>query len=89
MIPSDRVFTLPLPEKYTGYNQELVDPSQSLEQLFTEGLKLDPLPPLQWAKGQGRSQVAFFCSTSGTSGKPVCISKLTGNMVYADKLDVD
>ena len=85
-IPPTRIFTLPLPEKYINHNWGLVDPSQSLEQLIAEGSKLEPLSPLEWAKGQGRSQVAFLCSTSGTSGKQVCRWRLTVNHMPADDL---
>jgi hypothetical protein len=48
-------------------------PFKTVGELIEEGKKLAPLPPLNWSKGQGGTQTAFLCYSSGTSGLPVSI----------------
>jgi hypothetical protein len=78
-IPSDRIFTIAVSDQYTyepALNRSGKDKFQSLEELVIQGSQLAPLPPLQWNREQGRSQVAYFCPTSGTSGKQVSLKSL-------------
>ncbi|KAL2867350.1 acyl--CoA ligase [Aspergillus lucknowensis] len=67
-IPSDQIYTMALPEGYLQ-NPEPIDHFKSVETLITEGEKLEALPPLNWEKGRAQTQVAYYCATSGTSGK--------------------
>lgn len=70
-IPLGRVYTLALPENYGEEDVASFDRFKTLEQLVVEGSQLEPLEHPSWAKGQGKSQVAYLCATSGTSGKQV------------------
>ncbi|KAF1732900.1 4-coumarate--CoA ligase-like 2 [Beauveria bassiana] len=69
-IPTERVYRLTLPSTYTD-ESDLVHSTRlkSLEDLIDQGSQLPHLEPLRWPAGQGKSQVAFLCSTSGTSGR--------------------
>ncbi|KAL2845911.1 hypothetical protein BJY01DRAFT_177131 [Aspergillus pseudoustus] len=67
-ISNDRVYTMALPEGYLP-NPEPIDQFKSVDQLITEGKKLETIPALIWEKGQAKRQVAYYCATSGTSGK--------------------
>jgi hypothetical protein len=69
-IPGDKIYTTALPEAYLQ-NPEPIDQFKSVDQLIAEGEKLQRLPPLQWEKGRAKIQVAYYCATSGTSGKQV------------------
>lgn len=69
-LPYSQVYILPLPDDL-GQDAQLLSRFKNLEQLVTEGSQLDPLEPLQWEHNQGKSQVAYLCATSGTSGKQV------------------
>ncbi|XDG05069.1 hypothetical protein ABKA04_004684 [Annulohypoxylon sp. FPYF3050] len=68
-IPSERTYVMPLSEEYESQGANLTDKFMSIEQLIDEGSRLDSLEPLKWVKGQSKSQVAFLCPTSGTSGR--------------------
>ncbi|KAL2825067.1 hypothetical protein BDW59DRAFT_146767 [Aspergillus cavernicola] len=67
-IPQDRIYTMALPEGYVQ-NPEPIDQFKSVEELIFEGEKLEAIPALAWEKGQAKTQVAYYCATSGTSGK--------------------
>ncbi|KAL4773244.1 hypothetical protein BDW60DRAFT_222007 [Aspergillus nidulans var. acristatus] len=67
-IPEGKIYTTALPEGYLQ-NPEPIDQFKSVDQLIAEGEKLQPLPLLQWEKGRAKTQVAYYCATSGTSGK--------------------
>ncbi|KAK3290800.1 uncharacterized protein B0H64DRAFT_368292 [Chaetomium fimeti] len=67
-IAQSRIFTLPLPDGFLK-NPEPTDGFKSLEDLVALGLQVQPPEPLVWRKGQAKEQVAYLCSTSGTSGK--------------------
>jgi hypothetical protein len=69
-IPLERIYILDLPEGHT-HTLDPVSHFESLEQLVNKGSQLEPLEPLRWKKGQGKTQVAYLCATSGTSGKQV------------------
>lgn len=74
-IPSDKIYILPLPDGYVHVQEQEhkdIEKHKTIEGLILEGTRLEPLEELRWEKGQGKSQVAFLCSTSGTSGKQVC-----------------
>ena len=74
-IPLNNIYTLPLPKGYVDGSEdsELNATFKSVAWLLEEGQKLEPLEPLVWRKGQAKTQVAFLCPTSGTSGKQVRI----------------
>ncbi|KAL4782887.1 hypothetical protein BJX76DRAFT_368806 [Aspergillus varians] len=67
-IPQESVYTMALPEGYLQ-SPEPIDQFKSVEQLIAQGNELEPLPPLKWEKGQAKTQIAYYCATSGTSGK--------------------
>ncbi|EGX96626.1 AMP dependent CoA ligase, putative [Cordyceps militaris CM01] len=69
-LPAEKIYTLALPSTYLD-NANLEDSPRlkTLEQLADQGSQLPQLEPLRWSAGQGKSQVAFLCSTSGTSGR--------------------
>jgi hypothetical protein len=72
-VPLEAIYMLELP---AGYVKE-PEPSgnfKSLGRLVDEGSQLEPLEPVKWESGQGKSQVAYLCATSGTSGKQVKLS---------------
>ncbi|KAL4869853.1 hypothetical protein BDV12DRAFT_208180 [Aspergillus spectabilis] len=67
-LPHDKIYTMALPEGYLQ-NAEPIDQFTSVEELISEGESLETLPPLKWEKGRAKTQVAYYCATSGTSGK--------------------
>jgi acyl-CoA synthetase (AMP-forming)/AMP-acid ligase II len=71
-IPKNRVYLFDLPKEILG---GAVPPKEfkTVNQLIKEGSQLPELEPLNWKKGQGKTQVAFLCYSSGTSGLPVRI----------------
>ncbi|GFF58215.1 4-coumarate--CoA ligase-like 2 [Aspergillus udagawae] len=90
-IPSDRIFTIAVSDQYM-YEPALdgsgKDKFQSLEELVIQGSQLAPFPPLQWDRERGRSQVAYFCATSGTSGKQK-LAMLTHYGLITNLLQID
>lgn len=69
-IPRNHVYLLDVPEKILKGATAPTD-LKMLDQLVDEGKKLAVLPSLKWSEGQGARQIAFLCSSSGTSGLPV------------------
>lgn len=70
-IPKSRVYLLEVPEKILkGAN--VPNDLKTVDQLINEGKKSQKLPKLEWTEGQGARQTAFLCTSSGTSGLPVC-----------------
>ncbi|KAJ0414846.1 hypothetical protein BJY00DRAFT_320714 [Aspergillus carlsbadensis] len=67
-IPNEQIYTMALPDGYLP-NPEPIDQFKSVDQLIAEGEKLDAIPSLAWEKGRAKTQVAYYCATSGTSGK--------------------
>ncbi|KAJ6437386.1 phenylacetyl- ligase protein [Purpureocillium lavendulum] len=68
-IPDFKVFLIPVPgdkTRITGGVQSLL----SVEDLVNAGGRLPPLPQAKWQKGRGRTQPAYLCYSSGTSGPP-------------------
>lgn len=69
-LPRQRVFLLEVP--YMGVSFGDVPPGMlTVDALIKEGSHLKPLTLRKWRPGQGERQVAFLCSSSGTSGMPV------------------
>lgn len=76
-IPLQHVFLLDVAGDLASRNMNTFDghrfrTTQSLVELGKTRL---PLEQLYWRKGQGASQVAFICFSSGTSGLPVRFSR--------------
>lgn len=69
-IPVSRVFQLELPKEYS---QDSTPTSgiKTIGSLVDLGAGLPSLEPLKWDEGQGKTQIAYLCSTSGTSGRQV------------------
>lgn len=70
-IPRERIYILDMPAAFSG-DQKV--PFKTVDDLIAEGKNLPPVAPLKWKKGQGASQTAFLCYSSGTSGLPVHLS---------------
>ena len=68
-ISKSRIFICDMP----GDNDSHAE-FKRLSQLIKEGEPLPELESLQWTKGQGKTQIAFLCFSSGTSGLPVSLS---------------
>ena len=69
-IPRNRIYLLDLPRQ--ACNGKTSPPEfKTVNQLIKDGIQLPPLEKLKWVKGQGTTQVAFLCYSSGTSGLPV------------------
>ncbi|KAF7563749.1 hypothetical protein G7046_g407 [Stylonectria norvegica] len=67
-IPVKHLYTVDAPDSNTASSDLSVD-LKCLDQLVAEGSLLKQLEPLRWEEGQGKTQVAYLCATSGTSGK--------------------
>jgi hypothetical protein len=67
-LPNNRVYILEMPEVFSGGKKV---PFKTVGQLIAEGQNLPELEPLKWKKGQGKTQTAYLCYSSGTSGLPV------------------
>jgi acyl-CoA synthetase (AMP-forming)/AMP-acid ligase II len=67
-IPKERIYILDICEEFCG-NKSV--PFKTVAQLITTGQNLDELESLKWERGQGASQTAYLCYSSGTSGLPV------------------
>ena len=67
-IPLSSVYELELPKEYV---HSLVRDARikAIAGLVAQGSSLPPLAPLNWDAGRGKSQVAYLCPTSGTSGR--------------------
>lgn len=67
-IPLSKIYELELPKGYVRTSDQ--GPGvRTIKSLISQGSSLPPLEPLKWDTGQGTSQVAYLCPTSGTSGK--------------------
>ena len=62
-----------MPKELSG-NKKL--PFKTLSQLVEEGKKLPKVDALKWVEGQGATQTAYLCYSSGTSGLPVSLASL-------------
>lgn len=70
-IPLDRIFLLDVASD--GPDTADTRRFRTFQSLLDLGVPRLPLEPLAWEKGQGASQIAFICFSSGTSGVPVSI----------------
>ncbi|OJD26490.1 hypothetical protein ACJ73_02130 [Blastomyces percursus] len=79
-IPHSRVYLLEMPQELLG---GLRAPAEftAVNQLIEKGSKLRELDALQWHKGQGASQCAYLCFSSGTSGLPKGVMISHRNMI--------
>ncbi|PGH09791.1 hypothetical protein GX51_00478 [Blastomyces parvus] len=79
-IPRSRVYILEMPQEVLG---GLSAPAEftTVNQLIEKGSKLRELDALQWRKGQGTSQCAYLCFSSGTSGLPKGVMISHRNMI--------
>lgn len=66
-IPQERIYILEMAEAFTG---KVNVPFKTVDQLIEQGKKLAPVEKARWTKGQGGTQTAFLCYSSGTSGLP-------------------
>ncbi|POR34541.1 Putative 4-coumarate--CoA ligase 1 [Tolypocladium paradoxum] len=85
-IPRNHVYLLDVPEKIL---KGAIAPSdlKTVDQLVDEGKELAALPSLEWSEGQGARQIAFLCSSSGTSGLPKNV-KISHRNVIANVVQI-
>jgi acyl-CoA synthetase (AMP-forming)/AMP-acid ligase II len=69
-IPKEKVYILEMPAALTGGKKV---PFKTVDDFVEDGKTLPALEPLKWKKGQGGTQTAFLCYSSGTSGLPVSL----------------
>ena len=81
-IPKERVYILEMPKEITGDKKV---PFKTVGQLIEDGKKLPQVDPLKWTKGQGATQTAYLCYSSGTSGLPVSINSFKFPYYYSCK----
>ncbi|KAK3984773.1 hypothetical protein QBC44DRAFT_353478 [Cladorrhinum sp. PSN332] len=67
--PLEETYILPVSVHPNDHSSREPCHLRDIEKLILEGSRLDSLPPLSWVEGQAKDQIAFLCSTSGTSGK--------------------
>lgn len=79
-IPRSRVYILEMPQELLN---SFSTPAEftTMSRLIEKGSKLCDLDALKWQKGQGASQCAYLCFSSGTSGLPAC-HKLPQEMIH-------
>ncbi|KAI9743963.1 MAG: hypothetical protein M1818_002697 [Claussenomyces sp. TS43310] len=68
-LPMNHIYIIDLPVQLTG-GAKAPPNFKTVDILITEGSVLEPLEALRWTKGQGATQTAFLCTSSGTSGRP-------------------
>jgi len=57
-----------MPEEFSGSKKV---PFKTVDDLISIGKSLPKLEELRWENGQGATQTAYLCYSSGTSGLPV------------------
>ncbi|KAK4169041.1 hypothetical protein QBC43DRAFT_296370 [Cladorrhinum sp. PSN259] len=67
--PLEETYVLPVSAHSNKQSSREPCHLRDIEDLILEGSRLDSLEPLNWGPGQAKEQIAFLCSTSGTSGK--------------------
>jgi long-subunit acyl-CoA synthetase (AMP-forming) len=67
-IPEKHIYILEMPKELSGNKKVSF---KTVDQLISEGRELPKLEELKWEKGQGATQTAYLCYSSGTSGLPV------------------
>ena len=67
-IPKERIYILETAAPFISGKKALF---KTVDSLIAEGRALPAVEPLNWKKGQGRTQTGFLCYSSGTSGLPV------------------
>lgn len=72
-LPKNRIFVCQVPGVDSPKGQD-TSAHKNLEDLISRGETLPELVLQKWKKGQGKTQVAFICYSSGTSGLPVSVS---------------
>ncbi|KAG5291508.1 AMP dependent CoA ligase [Histoplasma ohiense] len=79
-IPRSRVYILEMPQDLLN---GLSTPAEftTMSRLIEKGSKLCDLDALKWQKGQGASQCAYLCFSSGTSGLPKGVLISHRNMI--------
>lgn len=73
-IPREKIYLLEVSEKEKGAAAEAkkTEGLKTIRGLIEEGQHLEKLERVRWEEGQGKRQTAFFSTSSGTSGTPVC-----------------
>lgn len=75
-IPRERIYILEVaelsPDGTTAAMAKKPDGFKTIDDLISQGEGLPPLDKVVWEKGQGARQTAYFSTSSGTSGVPVC-----------------
>lgn len=74
-IPRKNVYIIELPQKAMK-GATVPAEFKTVDKLVCEGEVMEPMPKVEFSEGQGARQVAFLCSSSGTSGLPVRLPHL-------------
>ncbi|KAF1964615.1 phenylacetyl-CoA ligase-like protein [Bimuria novae-zelandiae CBS 107.79] len=85
-IPENRIYILDLPEKFTD-GKGAPKGMKTVDDLISDGKKLERLEPLNWESGHGAKRTAFLCYSSGTSGLPKAV-KISHRNVIANTMQV-
>lgn len=75
-IPRNRVYLIDVPAPLLEGKTPPTE-FKTVDQLIEIGAKQASLDKVKFKKGQGKTQVAFLCYSSGTSGLPVCVLRVT------------
>ncbi|TPX11484.1 uncharacterized protein E0L32_007903 [Thyridium curvatum] len=86
-IPTDRIFLLDVGRDTTSPDSEIPQQFSTVESLVQWGTSKLPLEPLCWKLGQGASQIAFVCFSSGTSGMPKGV-KISHRNIIANTMQI-
>ena len=71
-ISKKNVYILELPTEFTG-GKKAPKEFKTVDDLIEIGRDASAVATLKWKKGQGATQAAYLCYSSGTSGLPVRI----------------
>lgn len=84
-IPKNRIYLLDVPEQFSGDAKTPSD-YMTVSTLLQEGQSFPKVEKLKWGPGQGSRTTAFLCYSSGTSGLPVGLHRISCHLIATDSL---